>query len=467
MLDRSRTNHGSAWLVAGLIILAPAVAFAVAPEPTSQTAPGAERSTNARAAILHGRVTDEAGARLADVRVRVAIPATDMRQVDVSTPHKRLETRTDARGEYRLEMPGITERTTVSLDAMKPGYRRLVGTLRAGGDPKSVEVGPGAEVDASLILKPALYSAGVVVDERGNPIPSVKTTAEVVSTRSHNFMEVTATNPDGSFELFSYPVRPPGQNPRPKGTVSFAHPDYIEAEIEDIYALAPEKREAIRIVLASGHKVTGTVFDVVGRPVPNMMIKAVRKDGTHRKAALTDAKGQFALRGLSPGLTLLSTRSLEIRQYVQLPMALNSDKLDLEVRLRTIPLPADLEKHTVLGMQLTDVTPELKSAYDLRDDRGALILDPGKNSDRLNIGRIAEGYVFRVVGNQRIGSVREFVDRILAETAGQNAEEYRVRVVYTFIRVDAEGTSTQYLRLTKDDLKQLQVLSDQLAPELP
>ena len=108
-------------------------------------------------------------------------------------------------------------------------------------------------------------------------------------------------------------------------------------------------------------------------------------------------------------------------------------------------------------MQLADVTPELKSAYDLFNDRGALILDPGKDSDRLKIGELAEGYVFWMVGNKRIGSVREFVERILAETAGQNAEEYSVRVVYTFRTVDSVGTNTQYLKLTNDDLKQLQI----------
>ena len=45
-----------------------------------------------------------------------------------------------------------------------------------------------------------------------------------------------------------------------------------------------------------------------------------------------------------------------------------------------------LRSESVLGMQLADVTPELKSAYDLQQDRGALILDPGPNPDRLKIG---------------------------------------------------------------------------------
>ena len=60
---------------------------------------------------------------------------------------------------------------------MKPGYRRLVGTLMAGGDAKSVEVAPGTAAEASLILRPALYFTGIVVDEQGKPIPAVKISA--------------------------------------------------------------------------------------------------------------------------------------------------------------------------------------------------------------------------------------------------------------------------------------------------
>jgi hypothetical protein len=84
---------------------------------------------------------------------------------------------------------------------------------------------------------------------------------------------------------------------------------------------------------------------------------------------------------------------------------------------------------------------------------------------RLKTGRLAEGYTFWMVGNKRVGSVREFVDQILAETAGRDADEYSVRVVYTFSTVDFDGTNTQHMRLTKNDLKELQMVSDQLTPE--
>jgi hypothetical protein len=387
--------------------------------------------------------------------------------VEDNTDHRLLEASSDAGGGYRMEILGITGRTLVSIDAMKPGYRRLVGTLMAGGDDKRVEVVPGTQAEASLVLKPAIYLRGMVVDEQGKPIPSVEISANaVVGLRGSGGIERTASHADGTFELYNYPLRTDNLGKALGfGYVFFSHPDYIEYRLKDIYALAEDQRKSLRVVLDAGHKLTGMVFDVAGKPVPNAMVEAIRKDMSHRKATMTDANGKFALRGLSSGLTLLSARALEIAQRVQLPMALNSDKMGLELRLKPVPLPLGLERNAVLGMRLTDVTPDLRSAYHLFLDRGALILDPGKDSNRLKIGHLAEGYVFFMVGQKRISRVREFVDQILAETAGQNAEESSVRVVYTFRTVDSVGTNTQYLKLTKDDLKQLQVVSDQLTPE--
>jgi beta-lactamase regulating signal transducer with metallopeptidase domain len=471
MLTQSRTNRLSALsaaLVAGLVTVPLVVAFGVDPEQTSKSAPEGQQSASAPAAILRGRVTNEAGAPLANVRVRVAIPGADMRFVDSTTPHKQLEAKSNTKGDYRLEISGITKPTTISIDAMKPGYRRLVGTLMSGGDAKSVEVAPGATAEASLILKPALYVAGVVVDEEGKPIPAVKIGANATIGRGSGGVERNASHADGTFELFNYPPKADilGRE-LGKGYVYFSHPDYIAYKFEDIYALTLEKREALRIVLERGHEVTGTVIDVTGRPAPNAMVKVTREDGSHRKATMTDANGKFALRGLSEGLSMLSVRGLDIKQKVHMPIAVTGDQSDLQVQLKPIALPADLKKHAVLGMQLADVTPESKSAYDLYFDRGALILDPGKDSDRLNVGRLAEGYLFWMVGNKRIGSVREFVNQILTETGGQDAAKNGVRVVYSFSTVDAEANMTQYLKLTKDDLEKLQIVLRQLTPESP
>jgi hypothetical protein len=346
---------------------------------------------------------------------------------------------------------------------MKPGYRRLVGTLMAGGDARKVDVEPGVAAEATLALEPARYFRGIVVDEQGQPIPSVRVSANFVFDRASGGIERTASGPDGTFELFNYPVEPNAFGIRTgKGVVFFSHPDYIESRVEDIDAIEPDRRADLRIVLPTGHKVTGTVLDVAGKPVRNAMVEAVLAAAAQRKATVTDANGHFTLRGLSGGSATINARAPEIKQKVRLSMVLDGDKDGLELRLQTIALPADLKKHAVLGMQLADVTPELKAAYDLRQDRGALILDPGQDSDRLNIGQLAEGDSFWMVGNKRIGGVREFVDQILSETGGLVAEEYLVRVVYYFSRPDVVGNNTQHLKLTKDDIQQLQIISDRL-----
>ena len=126
-------------------------------------------------------------------------------------------------------------------------------------------------------------------------------------------------------------------------------------------------------------------------------------------------------------------------------------------------MPADLKTYAVLGMQLADVTPELKSAYDLYHDDGAVILDPGKDSDRLTRSAGLPKATSFVIGRpgKRIGSVREFVDQILAETAGQNAEEYSVRVVYNFSTVD--GRRDEYA-VSETDERRPEAVANRVGP---
>jgi len=381
-----------------------------------------------------------------------------------------LETKTDAKGDYRLELPGITKPTTVSIDAMKPGYCRLVGTIGGGGDAKSVEVASGTAAEASLRLgEPALYFAGIVVDEKGKPIPGVQIGAEAASEPAVGGIESTASNADGSFELFNYPLKPMTIEhiaPKPvvtKGTVSFFHPDYVDGGIDDVYALRPPQRASLRIVLGTGHKIAGTLLDVAGNPVPNGMVKAIRDDGTHRKATMTDANGTFVLRGLADGPTTLRAHPQPLKQTVRLPINVHSDKTDLKLRLQPISFPTDLKKYSVLGMQLVDLTPELKLAYDVDADYGALILDPGKDLARLVTSPLAEGFCFCRVGDKTVSSVRQFVNEILAEAARQRSDFSMVRAEYEFNTLDFDGSKGRLFILSKDDLKALKLASAELA----
>ena len=115
-------------------------------------------------------------------------------------------------------------------------------------------------------------------------------------------------------------------------------------------------------------------------------------------------------------------------------------------------------------MQLTALTPELAKAFEFdSDSKGVLILDPGRNSDRLNIGKLEKGYYFWCVGggDQDITSVADFVKQILDKAVAKDDGERSVRIVYSLSTLEFDGSNTQYLRLTDEDVKQLQAFLTQ------
>src|ERR1700722_294382 len=207
-----------------------------------------------RGVRLSGEVRNDAGTPIAGARIRVAVPAADMRFVTESTGQKLFETTTDEKGQYSIYLVDIGKPTKVSIDAMFAGYERLCGTLAAGGDTREVEVAPGRVSDANLKLsRPALFFAGAVLDEDGNPIAGAPLYA-IASCHVASFgIERTASGPDGSFEIFNYAPEPitipqaPGK-PVTKGRLMFFHENYIEQEVEDVYKLPANRRTALRIV---------------------------------------------------------------------------------------------------------------------------------------------------------------------------------------------------------------------------
>ena len=454
-------NARTALLVPILVALPLHLSLAAEQEPKRKGA----------AAVLHGRVRNEGGEPLAGVRVRIAIPAADMRFVIHGDDHKLFETISGDDGEYRLEIPGITEPTPVSIDAMKSGYRRLSGTLMNGGDDPRPQVAPGVVSERNVSLQPAIYFKGIVVDDQGQPIPSVEIAANAYTSGAVGGVERTMSNPDGEFELFNYPDKPfTIANEVSKGGVQFFHPDFVSRSIDDLYSLAVNERSAMHVELSRGCTIAGTVRDVNGDPAPQVMVKVSRATGSRLKATTTDSQGKFALKGIAEGPIVLSVRALDLKQKIQLPLDVDRDNNDLDVRLQEIPLPPNMKTFAVLGMKLTDLTPELKTAYDLWNDQGALILDPGPDSERLDIGALAHGYYFWMVGDGHVANVREFVEQILAEAETQTSEPYSIRVVYSLSNLQFDGTNTQYLKLSKADIAQLKTAVPRLigspAPEL-
>ncbi|HVJ87465.1 MAG TPA: carboxypeptidase regulatory-like domain-containing protein [Caulifigura sp.] len=451
------------------------LAMFLAPATSSAAEPAASSK-----AVIKGKVTDRTGQPIAEAVVRVAIPAADMRFIDSSSRHQQPETRTGPDGSYSLEVPGLTQPTKVSLDAMKPGYRRLVGTLMSGGDVTDLSVTPGKEATANLSLDPAQYFKGVVVDEEGHPIPGVRVSGSADSAAASGGIERTATNKDGAFEIFNYPIEPPVfADGKTKGAVSFDHPDYINHSISDVYTLPPLERITLWIVLKSGFRLSGKVLDAAGKPVSKVMVRALAPgDYENRKAILTDAAGQFELIGLKPGARQVTVFANDIEQKGEVSLAVTKDVTDLVIKLKPMPIKTPPKTFDVLGMQLTDLTPELSDAFGLHHKGGALIMDPGSDSNRLKIGELSKGYYFWLVGDSNIDSVRQFVEQIIKEadrSAGRKTLDavaeavtgepprIRIRVVYALSTLQFDGTNTQYLDLSQADIDELK----KLLPTLP
>ena len=427
--------------------------------------------------VLRGHVRSEEGRPLAAVRIRVSIPSTDTRYVYPGRGFQRWETQTDANGDYRVEIPGIVKSTEYSIDAMKSGYRLPMEALDVAFDVRQPKLEPGAIGETSMTLEPALYFRGTVLDEEGLPIAD----AEINSNFSDgNAVERAVSGPDGSFELFNFPVTMPDESV--VGWFSVTHRNYIGEKIENVDS-AENQRKLLKIVLRSGHQAAGTVFDEAGKPVPNLMIKAYPTDALNHKVALTDANGRFELRGLADDASL-SAVAFDLMQKIDPWIPIEQDVDDLVIRLKPIKVPTNLVTTKVLGMTLADATPELIAAYDSyvhgrrmisNNFGGVLVLDPGANADRVEFNQfVKQGSILWAVGIHPSGTrmpvvknVKDFVEQLISKATPQESDGYRLLVCYTLSTLEYDAPTTSNMRITKVEFQELKSLLEKLDPDRP
>jgi hypothetical protein len=448
-------NALGAVLLAGLFT-APLLASDAA--ETKKPAHKDSRPAQARSTGIRGRVTDGNGKPLADVRLWLGWREDDQGQ-------KPLVVKTDAQGNYRLDLPDVKQPTLVGLDSKKPGFARRSATWSGPWAMIASKVTPGQWAECDLKLRPALYVAGTVVDEQGKPISGVQVTADQLGVANGSAtIESTESDSDGSFELFNFPLKPPtaGKDVS-KGLISFSHASFMDFAIPDAYALAPRERDRLPVVLKSGRKIAGTVLDVAGKPFPDAIVKATAPDGSHRRVTGSDAEGNFVLGGLSDGPTLLTVVVPKIKQKGRIPLNLHEDHHDLKVRLQSISLPKDMKTYTVLGLVLADMTPELRAAYELHSQPGVFVLQHRKNADPEQM--IEEGSLISSVDDQPVGNVRDFAARVLAAAAKDKAREHMIDLVYA-THDEPDGISVSQLKLTPADLEEISdLLSARLAAD--
>ena len=146
---------------------------------------------------------------------------------------------------------------------------------------------------------------------------------------------------------------------------------------------------------------------------------------------------------------LLPPRPLTLPLLCKLAPAISLDRHALHVFEKDGEIFTDgVLSLTDLGLnRLAQALPGT-AALDLQGAAGGLqvvVLDPGPNVQRWGAGRLEAGYGVFMIGNAKVTSVREVVERMLEPPA----QGPGVRIVYAF--PGNRGTNTQYLRLTEED----------------
>ncbi len=207
---------------------------------------------------------------------------------------------TDADGRFALELtPTLGNSFTLEAKGAA-GYKRLTG------------VRPGTEV--RLKLGPSARVAGIVVNERGDPIAEC---AVSLQNDAQGFMEMmpfgnngetTTTGDDGTFEIAdmkpgAYIVK---AESRTQGTGKSKTIQIDEGKIVD----------GLRITLEPGARISGVVYDPDRRPMPGAQVGVVAESTgpmpamasmmpdeftASTAAATTNDRGEFSIPDVPPG----------------------------------------------------------------------------------------------------------------------------------------------------------------------
>jgi hypothetical protein len=304
--------------------------------------------------------------------------------------------------------------------------------------------------------------AGQIIDQRGQPVANV----EVIAThrrfdeQSFGYIDSVKSNDQGRFLIQRETAR---SGAHPESVVDyvirldFKHADYLYGRLEDLHLFSREQATHLKVTLSDGRSIKGQVVDAEHHPVAGALIEVTfGKSYDLRKGLLSDADGRFEFHGLSADATAIDVLTLEQRQP---PLTGHQDVgeggVDAGVIVLTpIVLPAGKVTHELFGMKLVDVDEAIQKMFHLSRPDGVLIIDPGPQSDRLEIGELKRGDSFWMVGESTVKDFAGFKKALQTATRG-GADSATCRVVYNFRRPDFEGSNTQYIRLTRAQIAEL------------
>ncbi len=246
--------------------------------------------------------------------------------------------------------------------------------------------------------------------------------------------------------------------------LAFLHPDFCYARLEDLRVFTPAQCTNLHITLRAGKILRGRVVAPNGDGLGGVMVQAVFEndlDADFRKAMLTHADGSFELKGLTSAAATMQA----VVTDPKLPPLSGKLTVDLsghvnQVTIKTTPIVVAPGQtiHELFGMKLVDGDTNLQERFFLYAPNRLIVLDPGPNVARFQIGDLQRGNAFWFVGNKQIATFDQFASRLLAECEAQQKtgqRDYACRVVYDFSSLDFSGTNTQMMHLTEADVREL------------
>jgi hypothetical protein len=314
------------------------------------------------------------------------------------------------------------------------------------------------------------FYAGQIVDERGNGIGGVEVTATYQLAPPEDsglgYIDVVKSDANGRFKIDRKTAMSGAAAANIAGRrvrLDFVHADFLYTRLEDASALSPAIQSDLHVMLRDGKRFSGSVVDAAGKPVAGALVQVMfdRKHADYRKTAITDAQGKFELHGLPQAEGDVQARKTDSPDILvgSVHVNLYQDAKPETVALHPLILSDKTVVHELFGMKLVDVDEKLQSQLDLYDSSGVLILDPGANFKRLDIGTIQAGDYFWMVGNDRVKNFDEFAKHLLdscREQQKRGRSNFLERVVYGLTRDDFEGTNTEQIRLDENDLAELE-----------
>ncbi len=311
---------------------------------------------------------------------------------------------------------------------------------------------------------PPFHYAGLISNERGQPVQGVEVTATHRIPDGIGYGNIAIAESDGWGRfLIRCTTALSGLKRSEIGNDSirleFKHPKYLIIQLDDLQRQSQKQLANLQVVLQEGRTISGQIVDSEGRPVLGALVEVTFKTHLDRnRGTVSDVHGQFEMKGL-----LDESATLEVlSDGLDTPPLTGNKAIERTVgNIGTLTLqPAQIPKgtviHEVFGLKLVDVNSTLKATFHLWDSTGVMVLDPGAQSDRLKIGRLKRGDVFWMVGEQKVANFSEFRSRLLdAPSSNIPLGARTCRIVYTFRRPDSTGTNTQYIELTKEDIAEL------------